>query len=633
MLRFLRSVILAGGVIAAFCLPAAGQSADADHSAHHPEAPASQAPAAPAPQAKSTTPQAPEMGGMMGGMMGMPARKEFYPSLMDLPPLSADQRATVENQARTRIHGGLEGIAAATVAYRKAYSTGDLAGASQYAQQIRRNLDELSSGAATLQGLAEGKPPQQLALTWFKGQLGLSDDGSAVAQPFGISLFHLVTMAAIGTFAAVMLALYFVRVRSATRLVNRLAGGPSSFSGPTTDQKPVAVPALTPVRSAPPPAVDAPAANIKPRAANNALWNGEMRVTSIFRETPNVKTFRLADVQGGVIPFSFLPGQFLTFTAKIDGGLVRRSYTISSSPNQTGFVEATIKREEEGVLSRHMHDNVSVGDVIQVTAPSGVFTFRGKEADSVVLIGGGVGITPLMSAIRYLTDEAWPGAIYLVYGAKTTLDFIFQDELEYLQRRHPNLHVSATMMRAEGTSWMGAEGPITKEFLAQSVPELHKRRCHVCGPPAMMVAVKKALAELGVPKDQIKSEAFGTAKGAVPPPGVTEFIPDAGRERTSPPAGKMGTPYVGTATPEIRFAQSARSAPLPADKTVLEVAESIGVPIDFQCRVGTCGICKTKLIDGEVLMEVEDALTPEDKAQNIILACQAKSVGNLVVDA
>jgi ferredoxin-NADP reductase len=350
-----------------------------------------------------------------------------------------------------------------------------------------------------------------------------------------------------------------------------------------------------------------------------------MRVTAIFQETPNVKTFRLAEEQGGALPFTYLPGQYLTFAADIEGKVMRRSYTIASSPNQTGFLEATIKREEDGVFSRYMHDRIAIGDKVHVTAPSGAFTFRGKEADSVALIGGGVGITPLMSAIRYLTDEAWPGEIYLVYGAKTTRDFIFRDELEYLQRRHANLHVAATMMRAEGTSWMGPEGPITKEFLAQSVPELKRRRCHVCGPPAMMTAVKQALAELGVPKEQVRSEAFGTAKGALPPPGVTEIAGASGSANL-----RVST---GTATPTISFAQSAKSAPLPADKTVLEVAESIGVPIDFQCRAGICGICKTKLLEGKVTMEVEDALTPEDKAQSMILACQAKSIGNLVVDA
>ncbi|MFN5569916.1 MAG: 2Fe-2S iron-sulfur cluster-binding protein, partial [Bradyrhizobium sp.] len=83
----------------------------------------------------------------------------------------------------------------------------------------------------------------------------------------------------------------------------------------------------------------------------------------------------------------------------------------------------------------------------------------------------------------------------------------------------------------------------------------------------------------------------------------------------------------------IRFAKADKVVALPPDKTVLEVAESNGVSIDYACRVGVCGTCKTKLLEGQVTMEVDDALTPEDKSNNIILACQAKSVGNLVVEA
>jgi ferredoxin len=89
----------------------------------------------------------------------------------------------------------------------------------------------------------------------------------------------------------------------------------------------------------------------------------------------------------------------------------------------------------------------------------------------------------------------------------------------------------------------------------------------------------------------------------------------------------------GPATATLSFARSGKAAPLPPDKTVLEVAESIGVPIDYSCRVGTCGICKTKLLAGQVSMEVQDALTDEDKTSGVILACQARSLGNVTVDA
>ena len=276
-----------------------------------------------------------------------------------------------------------------------------------------------------------------------------------------------------------------------------------------------------------------------------------------------------------------------------------------------------------------MHGHLKEGDLIEVTGPSGAFTFTGTEADSVVLIGGGVGITPLMAAIRYLSDIAWPGQIYLVYGAQTTEQFIFRDELEYLQRRMDNLHVAAAMVRAAGTSWMGREGQITAEFLTQAVPDIAKRRIHLCGPPGMMEALRKTLAGLGVPAEQIKTEAFGPARGAVPPPGrVAAPVPIRGNE-----ASDRGAPAVGPATATIRFARSGKVTALPPDKSVLEVAEDAGVSIDYSCRVGICGVCKTHLLQGNVAMEVQDALTEDDKANGLILACQARSVGDLVVEA
>jgi ferredoxin-NADP reductase len=359
------------------------------------------------------------------------------------------------------------------------------------------------------------------------------------------------------------------------------------------------------------------------------LWKGKLRVCAIYRETPGVKTFRLREPDGGAVPFSFLPGQFLTYAAEIDGKVVRRSYTIASSAAQTAYVETTIKREDGGVFSEYMHDKVREGDLLEVSAPSGAFTFTGGEADSVILIGGGVGITPLMAAVRYLFDIAWPGHINLVYGAQTTEQFIFRDELEYLQRRMNNLHVAATMARASGTSWMGSEGQITADFLKRAVPDLAKRRVHLCGPPGMMEALRKTLGELGVPPEQIKTEAFGPARGAVPPPGMTVIETRAPDNET----GRESAAAIGPATASVRFVRSGTVAPLPPDKSVLEIAESIGVPIDYSCRAGVCGICKTHLLEGNVTMEVQDALTEDDKVRGIILACQAKSIGNLVVEA
>jgi ferredoxin len=134
---------------------------------------------------------------------------------------------------------------------------------------------------------------------------------------------------------------------------------------------------------------------------------------------------------------------------------------------------------------------------------------------------------------------------------------------------------------------------------------------------------------LGVPNEQIKTEAFGPARGAVPPPGkAAAEAPMLGVE-----SGNQGNAAVGPATATIRFARSGKVAALAPDKSVLEVAESAGVSIDYSCRAGVCGVCKTYLLQGNVTMEVQDALTADDKANGLILACQARSVGDLVVEA
>ena len=127
------------------------------------------------------------------------------------------------------------------------------------------------------------------------------------------------------------------------------------------------------------------------------------------------------------------------------------------------------------------------------------------------MIGGGVGITPLMAKIRYLTDLGWPGEIYLVFAVKTEADIIFREELDYLRRRFPNLHVTVTLTRDEGTSWPGERGRISAELLKRVVPRLSERCVHICGPEEMMESIIQMLHELGVPDERIRLESFTPA--------------------------------------------------------------------------------------------------------------------------
>jgi len=357
----------------------------------------------------------------------------------------------------------------------------------------------------------------------------------------------------------------------------------------------------------------------------DAKWRGYLRVGSIDPETPNVKTFRLLPATSDrFLPFTFVPGQFLNVAFSIGGARMIRSYSISSSPTHREYVDLTVRREPRGAVSRHIVDLLRVGDLVEAGGPVGKFTFTGTEADSIVLISGGVGITPMVSITRYLTERSWAGDIFFLYACRIPADFIFADEIAALQRRNPKLRVAITMTRPEGTDWKGPRGHLTKELLTQTVPDLVSRRIHLCGPPSMMDATKDLLAELGVPSEQVKTEAFGTPK---PSPAA---------------AGTTAKPTAPATGPLVTFSKNNKSAKIhvdlqrgdsPPKQTILELSEELGIGIEFSCRVGTCGVCKVRMTSGEVDQEVQDALDADDKANNIILACQAKPKGAVTVEA
>ena len=602
-------------VIVVACLPVQAQTPD-EHAQHHPTpadsgAPAPMQPAAPADGVADAS------GGMMGcsgqGCMGMSGQqaRQLYPALMALPDLPPEQRADIERQAHARMSAGASQMTTAVTEMTDAIERQDFGVMQEATARMSAALGEFESGLAAHRALAEGQAPRNIALRWFKREMSLTDP-IAAAQPhgvFGLSGFHYFSMFLLAAFALLASWMYVARNRRVSALLASLrtgelqpgTAGVASFSSATATPSTAQTPAATPSRGEP--------IRVPPSVTGN--WAGKLRVARIFQETPTVKTFRLAPAEGsGPLPFMFEPGQFLTVSVAVDGKLVKRSYSIASSPCCHGWSEITVKHESGGVVSGYLHTHIKDGDQLDASGPYGRFTFRGHEAPSVVFIAGGVGITPLMSSIRYLTDQSWNGRIDLIYACARLDAVIFREELDHLARRHPNLHVTIVLSSEPSGEWHGPRGYVTSELLA-GVPDIRSRRIHLCGPPVMMDAVKKALGDLGITGDAIKTELFLSAPPAQAPP------PTAATE---------------TAV-TCSFARSSKSAPLGEGQTVLECAESIGVPIEYACRQGYCGVCKVKLLAGEVTMAVQDGLTPADKSAALILACQAKAAADVTVDA
>ena len=343
--------------------------------------------------------------------------------------------------------------------------------------------------------------------------------------------------------------------------------------------------------------------------ARKRFWSGELVVARIFQETHDTRTFRLRLPDGGPLPFEHLPGQYINLKLRIDGRRVNRSYTIASSPARPDYCEITVKRVPDGHASHHLHDTVKEGDRIAVSAPAGKFHFSGHEADRVVLLAGGVGITPMMSVVRAMTDRTWGGRIDLVFSVREPKDVIFERELAHLQERFPDLHVEL---------WVSSErGHLDRAALERLLPGLARGPIMMCGPGPMMTAVRAALVAMGIPDGEIHEEEFVSPPAA--PPGEPE--PAAEEE----PAGDGPR--------SIRFERSAKATEMPVELTMLEAAEECGVEIPYECRSGVCGQCKTRLLSGRVVMEVQDALTSADRARGLVLACQARAAHDLVVDA
>ena len=364
--------------------------------------------------------------------------------------------------------------------------------------------------------------------------------------------------------------------------------------------------------------------------ARKRPWSGELRIAKVIEETHDVRTFRFVPIAaGGKMPFEHRAGQYLNLALTIDGQRVNRSYTIASSAACSEYCEITVKKARAGGASSHLHEALREGALVKVTAPAGRFVFEGEDrgVTRVLMVAGGVGITPLMAMMRTLCDRRWKGRIDLVYSVKTKDDVVFAKELEELvAKRSTDLHVHLTLTREPPESpWTGARGAITREslVLAAGGASLREVPIYLCGPDAMMDAMKSLFAELGAPPENVHFEAF------VSPPSAP--APDASVAEESVEEAKESPVRGGAVT--VQFAVSGLSTSVEEGATLLDAAEEMGVDIPFDCRAGICGQCKTKLVSGRVVMDVQDALTADDRSRRLVLACQARPVRDVVVDA
>ncbi|TCJ96474.1 ferredoxin--NADP reductase [Nocardia alba] len=316
-------------------------------------------------------------------------------------------------------------------------------------------------------------------------------------------------------------------------------------------------------------------------------------VTRIIKETADARTFVLAPHEGAV---SYVAGQFCTFRVRVDDVELFRSYSMSSAPETDAELMTTVKRVVGGRVSNWLIDNLSEGDVIEMSRPAGKFCLRESERP---LLGfsGGSGITPVLSLAKSAlatTDRR----VRLLCVDRDRASAIFDATLEELVARYPT--------RLEVLRHLDADsGLLDPAAVRAFVADDGAADSYICGPEAFMAMVEEALPGPGA----IFSERFGAAEPVV---AVAEPEPTA----TPEPAATAGTVTVILGRKKV-------TVPRNAGETLLESARRGGLTPPFSCESGNCATCMAVLTQGSATMRVNDALTDDEVAEGYVLTCQA----------
>ena len=227
-------------------------------------------------------------------------------------------------------------------------------------------------------------------------------------------------------------------------------------------------------------------------------------IVAISQETPTIKSFAL-DLDGREI--GFMAGQWVDFFVTLEGAEAVGGYSITSSPaEQTTFSLAIKQDGSDHPVTNWLHEDAQVGDKVEV-ALGGDFYYEPDEADSVVLIAGGIGLTPLMSIVRSANELATRTRLTLVYSASTLDELLFRDELESIAADNPRIKLIFTVTQPISDTWDGHTGRIDAELLSSESVDINAL-FFVCGPPVMIQAMISMLRDLGVPRTRIRYEQW-----------------------------------------------------------------------------------------------------------------------------
>jgi anaerobic selenocysteine-containing dehydrogenase/ferredoxin-NADP reductase len=336
-------------------------------------------------------------------------------------------------------------------------------------------------------------------------------------------------------------------------------------------------------------------------ALSAQTWTGArpFMVTSKRLVSQDVTALTLKSLDAAPVP-GFRPGQFIG--VKLEGQ--QRSYSLTSAATEAvRSYSIAVRRVDEGVVSNAIADRLDVGNVVDLCAPSGNFLIPLRSEFPVVMIAGGIGITPFISYLASLHGSAEePPRVVLHYGCRDADNIPFGKELAGFVKTNPRLLIVTHLSRGAPANSGFIDGRFRVKDIAQALIDA-RARFYICAAGEMIETVTQELIARGVPKFEIFSERFRSPEGAL----ALDLSPR-----------------------DVIFARSQRTLRWTSESgSILNLAESAGLTISSGCRVGQCESCAVRVLEGTVVHATE----PQYLEEGQCLTCQARPATDVLLDA
>lgn len=350
-----------------------------------------------------------------------------------------------------------------------------------------------------------------------------------------------------------------------------------------------------------------------------------LTIAATKRETADALTLMLAVPSALAAAYRFKPGQHVPVRARVAGEELRRTYSISSGPDDT-HLAITIKRLAGGRFSSWANETLRPGMALDALPPQGRFVLSPSDGSPrhVLAIAAGAGITPIMAMLRHALAREPATRFTLVYGNRSTADAIFGEALEDLKDRHLGRFALLQVLSREESDSPLLSGRITPATLRALLPGIGTpgdiAEAFLCGPGGMIRDLRAALIDIGLPRERVHHEFFAPVSGAAP----------------AVAHGSITSEKAAPAADVVAIVDGARHRlALAPGETVLDAAIRTGLRIPYSCKAGMCCTCRARIVEGKGAMRVNYSLEPWEIERGFTLTCQTvpdASTGRLVVD-